>query len=78
MPNPVIAMHKVTIQYGDKIILQDIDWVVQRGERWVLSGANGAGKSTLLSLLVGDNPQAYAHDITLFGQPRGVAKVSGT
>ncbi|MBK6391119.1 MAG: ATP-binding cassette domain-containing protein [Saprospiraceae bacterium] len=71
VPNPVIAMHKVTIQYGDKIILQDIDWVVQRGERWVLSGANGAGKSTLLSLLVGDNPQAYAHDITLFGQPRG-------
>ncbi|MBK6479561.1 MAG: hypothetical protein IPF93_15230 [Saprospiraceae bacterium] len=29
-PNPCRG-GKVTIQYGDKIILQDIDWVVQRG-----------------------------------------------
>ena len=34
-------------------------------------GINGSGKSTLLSLLCGDNPQAYANDITLFDRKRG-------
>ena len=31
----------------------------------------GAGKSTLLSLVCADNPQSYACDIALFGNPRG-------
>ena len=44
-----------------KSILDDITWTVKRGERWWLKGHNGAGKSTLLSLVVGDNPQAYAN-----------------
>lgn len=67
----MIAMHKVSVRYGDKHILQDIDWRVNKGERWLLTGANGAGKSTLLSLVTADNPQAYANDIYLFGRKRG-------
>jgi len=34
----------------------------------------GAGKSTLLSLVTGDNPQAYANDIELFGRARGTGE----
>jgi molybdate transport system ATP-binding protein len=37
----------------------------------VVLGPNGAGKTTLLSLILADNPQAYANDITLFGRRRG-------
>ena len=65
------ASDKVRIQYGERIILNDLDWTVNNGERWALSGQNGAGKSTLLSLVCADNPQSYACDIALFGNPRG-------
>jgi molybdate transport system ATP-binding protein len=64
-------MEKAHVQYGDKIILDNIDWTVKPGECWLLSGPNGAGKSTLLSLITADNPQAYANEIYLFDRKRG-------
>ena len=67
----VVDMKKVTIRYGERTILKDVDWTVMNGERWALSGQNGSGKSTLLSLICADNPQSYACDITLFDRPRG-------
>ncbi len=67
----VIGMRNVTIIYDGKKILDNINWTVRQGDKWVLSGPNGAGKSTLLSLITGDNPQAYANDIILFDRKRG-------
>ncbi|QKJ29228.1 ATP-binding cassette domain-containing protein [Mucilaginibacter mali] len=67
----VVAMRNVNIRYGEKLVLQHINWQVKQGERWALMGHNGAGKSTLLSLINGDNPQAYANDIILFDKKRG-------
>ena len=67
----VVKMNKVCIRYGERTILKELDWTVNNGERWALSGQNGAGKSTLLSLVCADNPQSYACDIALFGNPRG-------
>ncbi len=67
----VVKMHKVSIRYGTRTILKDLDWTVLNGERWAMSGQNGAGKSTLLSLVCADNPQSYACDIVLFDQQRG-------
>ena len=71
LPPAVIRMRKVTIRYGERVILNGLDWTVRQGEHWALTGSNGSGKSTLLSLVCADNPQAYAHDIELFGRPRG-------
>lgn len=67
----VIDMHQVSIRYGERTILRNLNWQVRKGERWAISGQNGSGKSTLLSLVCADNPQSYACDITLFGQQRG-------
>ena len=67
----VVKMNNVKIQYGDRVILKDLNWTVCNGQRWALSGQNGAGKSTLLSLVCADNPQSYACDITLFDRKRG-------
>ena len=67
----VVGMRKVSIRYGARTILKELDWTVCNGERWSLSGQNGSGKSTLLSLVCADNPQSYACDISLFGHKRG-------
>lgn len=66
-----VKMVNVSVQYGERTILGDINWEVKKGERWSISGPNGAGKSTLLSLITGDNTKAYANEIYLFDQRRG-------
>lgn len=66
-----VHMKQVTVQYGNRTILDRVDWKIRKGEKWVLIGPNGAGKSTLLSLINGDNPQAYRNDIILFDRKRG-------
>ena len=71
LPPAVIRMRGVTVSYGERTILDALDWTVREGEHWALTGANGSGKSTLLSLICADNPRAYACDIELFGRPRG-------
>ncbi|MDO9550876.1 ATP-binding cassette domain-containing protein [Rhodonellum sp.] len=70
----IVDLKAVTITYGDKVILDKVGWTIAPGDRWVLKGDNGAGKSTLLSLLLGENPQAYANDIWLFGRKRGTGE----
>ncbi|RWY50943.1 ATP-binding cassette domain-containing protein [Mucilaginibacter gilvus] len=70
----IVAMNNVVIRYGEKTILNHINWTINPGERWALLGPNGAGKSTLLSLINGDNPQAYANDIVLFDKKRGTGE----
>lgn len=67
----IVKMVNVNVSYGGEIILKNINWEIQPGQRWSLSGPNGSGKSTLLSLINGDNPQAYANDIVLFDRKRG-------
>lgn len=67
----IVDLNKVSIRYGERTILKDLDWSVRCGEKWALSGDNGSGKSTLLSLICADNPQSYACDISLFGRKRG-------
>lgn len=66
-----ISMEHIHVKYGDTIILNDVSWEINKGEKWALLGHNGAGKSTLLSLISGDNPQAYANQIYLFDKRRG-------
>ena len=67
----VIRFNHVTIRYGERTILKDLNWTVMKGEHWSLSGQNGSGKSTLLSMVCADNPQGSACDISLFGHKRG-------
>lgn len=67
----VVKLKDVRICYGERVILDDLNWTVGNGEKWSLAGPNGSGKSTLLSLISADNPQAYAQDIVLFGRQRG-------
>ncbi|HKJ42422.1 MAG TPA: ATP-binding cassette domain-containing protein [Sunxiuqinia sp.] len=70
----VVAMCNVNVQFGEKAILEDIDWQVKNGEQWALLGPNGAGKTTLLSLVTADNPQGYNNHLVLFDRQRGTGE----
>jgi molybdate transport system ATP-binding protein len=69
-----VGMKHVSVTYGSRMILKDVDWIVRNGEKWSLYGPNGSGKSLLLSLIYADNPQAYAQSITLFDRKRGTGE----
>lgn len=66
-----LRMEHVSIKYGNRTILKELDWEIRNGEKWALFGPNGAGKSTLLSLVYADNPQSYANTLYLFDRKRG-------
>ncbi|MEP0201432.1 MAG: ATP-binding cassette domain-containing protein [Halioglobus sp.] len=68
---PLLALHDVSVNYGDVQVLKSVHWVLERGQHCAVSGPNGCGKTTLLSLITGDNHKAYGQDITLFGIKRG-------
>jgi iron complex transport system ATP-binding protein len=47
---PVIALHGVGVRREGTVVLDQVDWTVRPGERWVILGPNGSGKTTLLTL----------------------------
>ena len=50
----VFDLHRVTMQAGEKLILDKLDWSIGPGVRIGLVGVNGTGKTTVLKLLTGE------------------------
>jgi iron complex transport system ATP-binding protein len=46
----VVALRGVSVIRSGNLLLADVDWTIERGERWVLLGPNGSGKTTLVSV----------------------------
>jgi iron complex transport system ATP-binding protein len=44
-------LSNVSVVRPGKVLLDNVSWRVEPGERWVIIGANGAGKSTLMQIL---------------------------
>ena len=49
----VVDLLDASVSYGDRTVLDDIEWRIAPGERTGILGVNGAGKSTLLGLVSG-------------------------
>src|SRR5215467_16320351 len=67
--SPVIQISRLRVE-RDAIILDAIDWTVERGEHWAILGANGSGKTSLLSTLTGYMPLT-AGGISMLGETYG-------
>src|SRR5262245_3839497 len=52
-PTPRIHVSGLTMAYGGFVIQHNLDFIVQRGEVFVIMGGSGSGKSTLLNHMVG-------------------------
>ena len=53
MSETVISVRGLTMGFGDRVIMKDLDFDIRRGEIFVILGGSGCGKSTLLKHLVG-------------------------
>lgn len=78
MPNaaghdtPAIEVRGLTMMYGQRVVMKDLDFSIARGEIFVLMGGSGSGKSTLLKHLIG--LKAPAKGMILFeGEPFDIA-----
>jgi ATP-binding cassette subfamily F protein 3 len=52
----VVELTRADKSYGEKQVLRDVSFVIERGDRVALVGVNGAGKSTLIRMLAGSEP----------------------
>ena len=51
--SPIVSFSGVSLVFGKKKVLSDVDWSVMPGENWAVIGPNGAGKTSLLSIIDG-------------------------
>lgn len=48
--SPVLNLSSITVRRGRKLLLNDVNFQIDDGQRWVILGPNGAGKTTLLQI----------------------------
>lgn len=49
----VVDLEHATVRFGEKTVLDDVDWIIGPGDRYGIVGGNGAGKTTLLRVIEG-------------------------
>ena len=54
VPTSMLRLEEVDAGYGDKVVLANVGFGLEAGDRIGLLGPNGAGKSTLVKSLVGE------------------------
>ncbi len=82
MTDELIKIRNVNLQKQGKVILESINWTVERGSHWALMGSNGSGKTSLIKIITGyDWPSSGTVEVlnSRFGKCdiTGVRKVIG-
>ncbi|MFJ5263637.1 ectoine/hydroxyectoine ABC transporter ATP-binding protein EhuA [Streptomyces sp. NPDC088387] len=65
---PLVAFDQVVKRYGDHVVLDHLDFTVERGQHVTLIGPSGSGKTTILRLLM-TLEQVSSGTITVDGTP---------
>lgn len=64
--NPVIEVKNLQMRYGSNVVLDDVNFTINKGEIIALLGPNGAGKTTTIEVLEGFRTRS-AGDVEVFG-----------
>src|SRR5437867_1436017 len=57
----MIQLQDIKYSIGQRVLFEDLSWVLSPGDRCALVGPNGAGKTTLIRVLLGDtSPESGA------------------
>lgn len=73
----LLAFNNVCFGYDDNIILKDLNFSVNEGERIGLIGANGEGKTTLIKLALGQLDATYGEIVKKNGVKIGYLEQNG-
>ncbi len=52
-PNSIISFENISLSYGNRLILDNINFKINEGEIYGMLGPNGVGKSTIFNLITG-------------------------
>lgn len=50
---PLLSLNKISVSFGDKPVLKDVTFALNKGDIVTLLGPNGAGKSTIVHVVLG-------------------------
>lgn len=53
-PNPLLQVNKARVQYGEKMVLEQLNFSISPKQRIAVLGPNGAGKSSFIKMLAGE------------------------
>ena len=71
-PNSIISFENINLSYGNRLILDNINFKINEGQVFGMLGPNGVGKSTIFNLITGlISPQngkikIEGHDVTKY------------
>ena len=78
---PIIAVEGLTKTYGDKKVVDNVSFEVEKGEIFGILGPNGAGKTTTLEMLEAlrpiDGGTAEIDGIDVAKQPKKIKEIIG-
>ena len=63
-----IRVERLTVAYGGRPAISDVDLAIEAGDRVALVGPNGAGKSTLLRAIAFVQVDQKLHDLDLVAE----------
>ena len=65
-PNSIISFENISLSYGSRLILDNINFKINEGQIFGMLGPNGVGKSTIFNLITG-----------LISPKSGIIKING-